>query len=122
MTPTQATRLEADLKRRGYKLYTNCLIGREDRAWFKSFGVHLDEYGDRDNDYQIAFRIWECENHYNGHDFHPNAKIWITVTMIPSNLDNRIDLDYSLQLDVPDIDLCEKMMQEVYEVTKKYEI
>lgn len=122
MTLSQLNHLEADLEKRGYKKWTNYLIGKEDYAWFKSFGVHTDKNGDSDNDYQIAFRVWNCENHYAGHDFYPNAKIWITVTMLPSNLNDRIDVDYSLQLDIPDISMCERMFEEMFGVVKKYNL
>lgn len=64
MTPQQTQHLESALEKRGYKLYTNCLVSNETRAWFKSFGVHTDEYGNRDNDYQIAFRIYDWRNKY----------------------------------------------------------
>lgn len=121
MTPDQLTRLEAELARRGYKKWTNCLIGKEDYAWFKSFGIHKDADGDLDRDYQIAFRITDWMSR-DPRDRPERASVGVTVTMLPSGLNNRIDVDYSLQLEVPDIDLCERMFQEMYDVIKKYEI
>lgn len=122
MTPTELQKLEAALEKRDYRKWTNCLIGKEDYAWFKSFGEHLDKYGDRDNDYQIAFRIYDWIKNYPQYARPEESSIGVTVTMIPSNLDNRVDCDYSLQLAVPDIDLCERMFKDMFEVIKKYGI
>lgn len=120
MDSTQLTDLEARLTERGYKKWTKCLVGREDYAYFKSFALHKDKYGEDECDYQIAFRIRETQNYDETHDIFPNAKIWVIVTMLFSTDANRLDCDYSLQLDVPDIEMCEKMMAEIFQATKKY--
>lgn len=122
MTPTQLKTLEAELQKRGYKKWTHSLVGRENHAWIKSFGIHKDKYGDTTNDYQIFFRIfdWRKRPNFSPEAFPSGSEIWITVTMIPTELDNRLDCDYSMQLDVPGIDVCEAMMAEVFEVAKKW--
>lgn len=120
MTSKQLEKLEADLQKRGYKKWTTCLVGREDYDWFKSFGEHKDEDGDTTCDYQIAFRIFQWCRKYD--NFYPpkGSEVWLTVTMIPTTFDNRLDCDYSLQIDVPDIDMCEDMMRKLFEAAKPF--
>ncbi len=120
MTLKQLKQLESNLEKRGYKKWTTRLVNREDYAWVKSFGIHSDKDGDMTNDYQIFFRVfcWQDKRGYiNPSD---QGEVWITVTMIPTELNNRLDCDYSLQIDVPDIDLCEAMMKEFFETAKQY--
>lgn len=119
MTSTQLTKLEAELERRGYKKWTTCLIGREDYDWVKQFGVHPDEDGDRVCDYQIAFRVYDWRK-CKDLNMPKQSEIGVTVTMIPINLDHRLDFDYSLQTEVPDVSLCEAMMKDLYETAKKH--
>lgn len=120
MTSLELKNLEAELIKRGYKKWTTCLVGREDYAWFKSFNEHKDNDGDTTCDYQIAFRIYDFRSRYDTFSQSERSGIWVTVTMVPTNLDNRLDCDYSLRVDVPDVETCEKMMAEFYVVAKKY--
>lgn len=122
MTPTQLTDLEARLTERGYKKWTKCLVGREDYAYFKSFGLHKDKYGNEECDYQMVFRAYDHRKRYPHFTPTEESEIWLTVTMLLSTDANRLDCDYSLQLDVPDIDMCEKMFAEIFETAKKYKL
>lgn len=118
MTPDQLKQLDAALEQRGYSKFKTCLLGKEDYAWFKSFGLHKDEYGDTEADYQISFQIFD----WRGKEINPpeQSMIWLTVSMIPCNLPDSIQCDYSLQLDVPEIDLAERMMADFYETAKRH--
>lgn len=120
MTPKQLKSLEVELEKRGYKKWTQCLVGREDFAWAKSFGVHEDKYGDTTNDYQLFFRFTDWRGKYDHFNPPKGSEVWLTVTMIPTELDNRLDCDYSLQVDTPDVDMCEAMMNEFFETAKRY--
>ncbi len=119
MTPEQLKKLETELEKRGYKRWSMWLVGSEDYAWFKSFDVNLTEDGDRECDYQIAFRVWDWRK-YDTPNTHPESEIGLTITMILPNHGGRFDCDYSLQGAVPNVDMCEAMMKELSETAKKY--
>lgn len=121
MTEKQLETLESDLARHGYKKWTTCLHGREDYDWRKTFGKHEDADGETTCDYEIIFCIYKWCGKYPD-IFNPPepSVVWLTVAMFIPNLNNRLDCDYSLQIDVPDIDMCEAMMKEFFETAKRY--
>lgn len=119
MTPTQLNNLEAKLEKRGYKKWTKFLVGHENFMWAKSFGVHKDKCGEDECNYQIAFRVYDLRKYQNLNAL-DEAQIGLTVTMIGSSFNNRLDVDYSMQLDAPDVEMCERMMDNFYETAKKY--
>lgn len=88
--------------------------------WAKSFGIHKDKYGDRAIDYQIFFRFTDWRNKYPCFKPHKGSEVWVTVTMTPDISETRLDCDWSMQIEVPDIDICENMMKEFYNTSKKY--
>lgn len=116
MTSKQLKSLESDLEKRGYKKWTNCLVGGEDYSWFKTFGEHKDKNGDSTSDYQIAFRVYDCQGKCFNHP--KQSEIWLTVTMILTCFN--VNCNYSWQIDVPDIDMCEAMMKEIFNTAKRY--
>ena len=44
MTSKQLKKLEADLEKRGYKKYAQCLTSKESWGWFKTFDKVKDKY------------------------------------------------------------------------------
>lgn len=124
MTTDQLKHLEADLARRGYKLYTSkrFYVHKEDRAWFKSFGEHEDPDGEREIDYQIAFRIYEMQRRHPELDMPEQSHIWLTASMLPELNRTRLDCDWQMQVEVPDIDLCERIFKDMFEVIRKYKL
>lgn len=113
MTPTQLKPIEAALEKRGYKKWTTRRIDNETYMWAKSFGVRENEHGEREIDYQVCFRVFDWREH--GYE-----EIWITATMLPANTDNRLQCDYSLHVEIPDIDSCERMMKDFYRIAIGY--
>lgn len=118
MTPDQSIHLEASLARRGYKLYTSCLIGNEDRAWFKSFGIHPDADGDPEPEYQIAWRMWDYTD--ADPDTPDEAAVWLTVTMLPNLPTGRIDVDISHQVYIPNIADTEALLSAIHQTIKRH--
>lgn len=58
MNKTQLQKIEAKLKRKGYKKYTTAITSSESWSWFKTFGKDDNENMPTQG-YQVAFRIWD---------------------------------------------------------------
>lgn len=108
MNEEQLKQLESQLQERGYRKFTECLVGNESFAWFKTV----------DDSYQMAFRVWD----YSGYskDVQPSSGaygvgFWATVL----NIDSRIDLESTWE-SIADIDAFEGMAKDFYDMTTKY--
>lgn len=115
MTEKELKKIEAELKRRGYRKYTTSLTSTESWAWFKSFDKGKDEYGKVVNGYQIAFRVWGFTRYLDrgappyGFDF------WTSAL----GTDSRMDFTSNWK-PVCDIDTFERMAAEFNQMVREF--
>lgn len=107
MTANELKAIETELQKRGYKKLTVTLTSQEDYGWFKTFG-------DKDNDYQIEFRVWDWTK-YRNHNLAPYGfDVWVSPLgtesrMVTSNWEP-----------ICDIDTFERMAAEFNQMARKF--
>lgn len=116
MTSKQLKKLEADLEKRGYKKYAQCLTSKESWGWFKTFDKVKDKYGNAIGGYQIEFRVWDFSMFYrdNSEDAY-GFDFWTS----PIGTDGRIDCTANWE-PVCDIGVFEQIARDFYSMTIAY--
>lgn len=117
MTEKELQTLEAELQKRGYRKYTQCLTSSETYAWFKSFDKEYDEDEHIVSGYQVAFRVWDWRRYqYRDNSLHPyGLDFWTS----PLGTDGRADFTSSWE-PIAAIDTFEHMAAEFNQMVRKY--
>lgn len=117
MTTTELQTIEAELEKRGYRKYTECLTSNESWAWFKAFDKDKDDDGKVVAGYQIAFRVWDWRRHLERDPhMHPyGLDMWTS----PLGTDFRMDFTSNWE-PICDIDTFERMAAEFNAMVRKY--
>ena len=108
MTAKELKAIEAELQNRGYNKLTVALTSQEDYGWFKTFG-------DKDNYYQIEFRVWDWTKYCN-HNHTPYGLDFGTSAL---GTDSRMDFTSNWE-PICDIDTFERMAAEFNQMVRKY--
>jgi len=113
MTPEELERLEAELKRRGYRKFTHSLTCSESWAWFKTFDRVED--GDAVKGYQVAFRVWDSTRYgQTGSDSY-GFDFWT------SPIDPYSRMDFTANwAPFRDFDTFEAMAKAFYDLTRQF--
>ena len=119
MTHEEYKKLTAELQRRGYKKYPSPRYGKDDWAWFKSFGKSAYEE-DRSN-YQVCFDVFDFspyadrEPRFKDDPYSIEPQILISRT-----IDERVDLHLShTKVDDQNIDEIERLAESFYRWAEK---
>lgn len=115
MTPKQLKKLEAELEKRGYRKWTQCLTSSESWAWFKTFDKIVDEDGETIGGYQVAFRVWDYTRHGQKDGNSYGLDFWTS----PINTECRMDFTANWE-PIEDFDKFEEMAKDFYEMMRKY--
>lgn len=117
MTEKELYKLEAELKRRGYRKYTTCLTSSESWAWCKTFDKEKDEDGHVVKGYQVAFRVWDWKRYmYRRKTMSPYGFDFWTSAI---GSDSRMDFISNWE-PVCDIDTFERMADEFNTFTRRF--
>lgn len=123
MTHKEYDKFTKELKRRGYRKYPSPRYGKDDYAWFKSFGESAHKEG-RSN-YQVCFDVVDFSPYANRDPFIRENPYGIEpLVLISRSIDERIDLHLShIKVDDQNIDEVERLAESFYHwVEKEVEI
>lgn len=119
MTHEEYNRFTEELQKRGYRKYPSPRYGKDDYAWFKSFGESQFEE-DRSN-YQVCFDVTDFspyayrEPYFNTEPYGIEPQILISRT-----INERIDLHLSYtKVDDTNIDEIERLAESFYKWIEK---
>lgn len=115
MTEKELKKIEAELRRRGYRKYTTCLTSTESWAWFKTFCKERDEDGDVVNGWQVAFRVWDFTRYVDRYVPPYGLDFWTSAL----GTDSRMDFTSNWE-PVCDIDTFERMAADFNRLVRKY--
>lgn len=107
MTDKELRAIESELKKRGYRKFTRGLTANETYGWFKTFG-------EKGNDYQIEFRVWDFTKYRDIHGEPYGFDVWTS----PKNSHNN-SFECSWH-HIADIDTFEHMAAEFDKMVRKY--
>lgn len=119
MTHEEYNKLTAELQRRGYRKYPSPRYGKDDWAWFKSFGKSAYEE-DRSN-YQICFDVVDFSPYANRDPFLRENPYGIEpLILISRTINERVDLHLCYtKVDDTNIDEIERLAESFYKWTEK---
>lgn len=119
MTREEYNRFAEELQRRGYRKYPSPRYGKDDYAWFKSFGESAHEE-DRSN-YQVCFDVTDFSPYaYREPYFHTEPYGIEPQILISRTINERIDLHLSyIKVDDTNIDEIERLAESFYKWAEK---
>lgn len=119
MTHEEYNRFAEELQRRGYRKYPSPRFGKDDYAWYKSFGESKFEE-DRSN-YQICFDVIDCSLYADREpSFRDNPYGIEPLVLISRTIDERVDLHLSYtKVDDTNIDEIERLAESFYKWAEK---
>lgn len=119
MTHEEYNRFAEELQRRGYKKYPSPRFGKDDYAWYKSFGESKFEE-DRSN-YQICFDVFDFSPYaYREPSFRDNPYGIEPLILISRTVNERVDLHLSYtKVDDNNIDEIERLAESFYKWAEK---
>lgn len=114
MTHEEYNKFAEDLQSRGYRKYTSLRYGREDYAWFKSFGE--SKYREDRSNYQICFDVIDFTPYADREPYLRENPYGIEpLVLISRSIDERIDLHLShIKVDDQNIDEIERLAESFY--------
>lgn len=115
MTDKELKKIEAELKKRGYRKYTTCLTSTESWAWFKSFDKEKNDDGCVVNGYQVAFRVWDFTRYLDRNAPSYGFDFWTSAL----GTDSRMDFTSNWE-PICDIDTFERMAEEFHNLVRKF--
>ena len=119
MTREEYNKLTAELQRRGYKKYPSPRYGKDDWAWFKSFGKSKHQE-DRSN-YQICFEVIDFSPYADRDPYLKENPYGIEPSVRISRTTNeRVDLHLShTKVDDQNIDEIERLAESFFKWIEK---
>ena len=119
MTREEYNRFAEELQRRGYRKYPSLRYGKDDWAWFKSFGKSKHQE-DRSN-YQICFDVIDFSPYADREPFLRDNPYGIEpLVLISRTIDERIDLHLShAKVDDNNIDEIERLAESFFKWAEK---
>lgn len=119
MTHEEYNRFTEELQKRGYRKYPSPRYGKDDYAWFKSFGESAHEE-DRSN-YQVCFDVTDFSPYADREPFFRDNPYGIEpLISISRTTDERVDLHLShIKVDDTDIDEIERLAESFYKWVEK---
>ena len=123
MTREEYNRFAEELQRRGYRKYPSPRYGKDDWAWFKSFGESEHEE-DRSN-YQVCFDVFDFSPYADREPFLRDNPYGIEPSVLISRtIDERVDLHLChTKVDDQNIDEIERLAESFYKwIEKEVEI
>ena len=119
MTREEYNRFAEELQRRGYRKYPSPRYGKDDWAWFKSFGESEHEE-DRSN-YQVCFDVFDFSPYANRDSFFRENPYGIEpLVLISRTIDERVDLHLShAKVDDNNIDEIERLAESFFKWAEK---
>lgn len=119
MTHEEYNKLVAELQRRGYKKYPSPRYGKDDWAWFKSFGKSAYEE-DRSN-YQVCFDVVDFSLYADREPRFKEAPYGIEPQILISrSIYERVDLHLSYtKVDDNNIDEIERLAESFFKWAEK---
>ena len=115
MSAEQLKKIEAELKRRGYKKYTKSLTSMESWAWVKNFDNEKNDDGYVVNGYQVAFRVWDFSRYLDRGASPYGFDFWTSAL----GTDSRMDFTSNWE-PICDIDTFERMAAEFHKLVRKF--
>lgn len=119
MTREEYDKLVTELQRRGYKKYPSPRYGKDDYAWYKSFGESQFEE-DRSN-YQVCFDVTDFSPYADREPYLRDNPYGIEPSVRISRTTNeRVDLHLShIKVDDNNIDEIERLAESFYKWAEK---
>lgn len=119
MTQEEYNRFAEELQRRGYRKYPSPRYGKDDWAWFKSFGESKHQE-DRSN-YQICFDVIDCSLYADREPYLKENPYGIEPSVrISRTTDERVDLHLShIKVDDTNIDEIERLAESFFKWIEK---
>lgn len=107
MTEKELHTIESELEKRGYHKWTVAFTSKESYGWFKTFG-------EKGNDYQIEFRVWDFAEYRDIHGDPYGFDVW---TSPKTAYNNSLECSWH---HIADIDTFERMAAEFNAMVRKY--
>ena len=119
MTHEEYNRFAEELQKRGYRKYPSPRYGKDDYAWYKSFGESQFEE-DRSN-YQVCFDVTDFSPYaYREPYFHTEPYGIEPQILISRTIDERVDLHLChTKVDDQNIDEIERLAELFYKWAEK---
>ena len=119
MTHEEYNKFCEDLKQRGYRKYPSPRYGKDDYAWFKSFGESAHEE-DRSN-YQVCFDVTDFSPYADREPhFRDNPYGIEPLVLISRTVDERVDLHLShIKVEDNNIDEIERLAESFFKWAEK---
>ena len=119
MKQEEYNRFVEELQQRGYRKYPSPRYGKDDYAWFKSFGESQFEE-DRSN-YQVCFDVFDFSPYADREPYLKENPYGIEpLVLISRTVDERVDLHLShTKVDDQNIDEIERLAESFYKWVEK---
>lgn len=119
MTHEEYNRFTEELQKRGYKKYPSPRYGKDDYAWFKSFGE--SKYEEDRSNYQVCFDVFDFSPYADREPFLRDSPYSIEPQILISRTTNeRVDLHLShTKVNDANIEEIERLAESFYKWIEK---